>query len=461
MTRALLAAALLLAASLPGVSSDSVVVIASDYSVSGAVSTVGVLPPWNVDANVASVHSDAVARERGGLIYVLNRLYADNVQVLDPHSGFATLIQFSVGPGSNPEDIAFVSDTRAYVSRYESAWLLEVDPTTGAVTDSIDLSGFADADGLPEMSGLAYVGGRLFVAVQRIDRDLYWTPVPPSYLVVVDPATNDLVDVDPGTPGTQAIELAATNPYGEILVDEATGHLLVTESGSWGVLDGGVEVIDPATFQSLGFATTEAFLGGDLNDITRDVDGRAHAVISVTSPGWEAFVVAWDMASGALIEEVHRPGGWNVADIEVHHGSAQLFISDRTYTDPGVRIFDAATGEESASGPVFVGLPPHDLVLLGSDVTGVAGSETRTRLHAWPNPTTGATTFALSAPAGPGESVEVFDVAGRRVAEVTVRPGSSGAHWDGRDGHGRAVASGVYFARQSGFTSHTKLVVLR
>ena len=69
----------------------------SDYSVSGQVSTGDVLAPWSVDANLASVHSDAIAREHGGLVYIVNRLYQDNIQVLDPSQGFATVRQFSVG----------------------------------------------------------------------------------------------------------------------------------------------------------------------------------------------------------------------------------------------------------------------------------------------------------------------------------------------------------------------------
>jgi len=461
MLRSFLAFILLVAAASPAVATDRVVAVTSDYSVSGSVSVVDVLPPWSVDADVASVHSDAVGRERDGLIYILNRLAADNIQVLDPDDGFATLRQFSVGPGSNPEDIAFVTDSRAYVSRYESTWLYEVDPSAGTVVDSVDLSGFADADGLPEMSGLAYAAGRLFVALQRIDRDVYWTPVPPSYLAVVDPATNTLVDADPGTPGTQGIELSATNPYGEILVDEATGHLLVPESGRWGALDGGIEIIDPGTMSSLGFATTEAELGGDLNDVTCSVGNRAHAMISVTTPDWESFVVAWDTSTGALIDEVYRPGGWTVADIEAHPGSAQLFVCDRSYTDPGVRVFDAGTGEEKTSGPIFVGLPPHDLVLLGSEVTDVADVPVRNRFRAQPNPTAGSTSLMLDGPVAEKTTVSIFDVSGRRVASVTVARGSASAVWDGKDADGRRVASGVYFARTRGAPQAAKVVVLR
>ena len=55
----------------------------------------------------------------GGRIYVVNRLNADNIQIIDPQQGYTTPAnaQVSVGNGSNPQDIAFVNATKAYVSR--------------------------------------------------------------------------------------------------------------------------------------------------------------------------------------------------------------------------------------------------------------------------------------------------------------------------------------------------------
>jgi hypothetical protein len=450
--------ALAAAALLPGSSSaepalDYVFVVTSDYEVSGQVSTIDVLAPWTVGEGLASVHSDALARDYGGLIYVVNRLYQDNIQVLDPAQEFATIRQFSVGPGSNPQDIAFVSTDRAYVSRYEETALLEVDPSSGEITDSIDLTAFADADGIPEMGQMAVSGDRLFVAIQRLDRDYYWLPVPPSYLAVIDTDTNQLIDVDPATPGVQGIVLAATNPSTEILVDEALGVLYVGETGKWGLLDGEVEVIDPASLASLGAVTTEAALGGEINDFVLPVLGRAHAVVSVSSPSWEAFVIAFDWETGAKIEDVWRPGGFNVTDVEVHAGARELFVSDRTYTAPGVRVFDAVSGAQLAAGPLDVGLPPSGLLVVGEEVVGVPedeGSGSRPALAVHPNPCRESLSIDFSSPASGTAAVAVYDVAGRLVSQVLGLQGADGrfhARWDGTDASGRAVASGVYFVR--------------
>src|SRR5262249_28679681 len=102
------------------------------------------------------VNSDAVARTFGGRVYVVNRFNADNIQVLDPSHEFATVSQCSTGNGSNPVDIAFISATKAYVTLYGRTQLLIVNPSapadcTGFELGMIDLSQFADADGIPEM----------------------------------------------------------------------------------------------------------------------------------------------------------------------------------------------------------------------------------------------------------------------------------------------------------------------
>ncbi len=448
---------------------DYVVSVNSDYYVSGRVAVAGVMPPWSVDDPVATIHSDADARYYNGLVYVINHLYGDNIQVLDPSQDFATILQFSVGPGSNPQDIAFVSESRAYVSRNESAILYEVDPTTGAITDSVDLSALADADGLPEMSGMALRGGLLFVAVQRLDRDYYWTPVPPSYLAVIDTATNELMDIDLVSPGVQGIELPATNPYRDILVDEDTGLLYVACSGSWGSLDGGIVEVDPVTLEAVRFVSTEAQLGGDLYDFTLPVSGRAHAVVSTSSPSWEQFCVAFDWSTGEKLSNVWKPGGYSVMDVEVHEGSGQLFLADRTYASPGIRIFDVSDGYQLTTGPIMASLPPHDLLVVGDEITAVAPDGDHAafhRLSAYPNPCNDSCALALQLPGPDRVRAAVYDVMGRLVCVLADRSFPAGEvllAWNGRDERGDTVASAVYFVRMRVGASELerKIVLLR
>ena len=58
-----------------------------------------------------------------------------------------------------------------------------------------------------------------------------------------------------------------------------------------------------------------------------------------------------------------------------------------------------------------------------------------------------------------GRTIEIFDVAGRRVRELPIRGGE--ARWDAADAHGRRVPAGVYFGRASGSSGTARVVILR
>jgi hypothetical protein len=70
-------------------------------------------------------------------------------------------------------------------------------------------------------------------------------------------------------------------------------------------------------------------------------------------------------------------------------------------------------------------------------------------LAVYPNP---GRTLQLSFGVPRADQVElaVFDIAGRKMAEIVkgqFAPGRYSRVWDGRDGHGNLVSSGVYFYR--------------
>ncbi len=69
---------------------------------------------------------------------------------------------------------------------------------------------------------------------------------------------------------------------------------------------------------------------------------------------------------------------------------------------------------------------------------------------AFPNPAPGRTTFSFSLAADAAVELAVYDVRGRRVRDFGGQEMAAGTHalaWDGRDGSGNTVASGVYLAR--------------
>jgi DNA-binding beta-propeller fold protein YncE len=338
-------------------------VLASDFTSVGTYAVIPLDPPRRPRLDLGETHFDAVARAFGDRLYVINRLGQDNIQTIDPDSG-ASVTACSVGNGTNPQDIAFASSEKAYVSRFADGIVSIVDPTVprtcaGFARGRVDLRRFADADGIAELGRMAIIGDRLYVTVLRLDRARGFLPAGRGVVAVIDTTTDSLVDVDPLTPEIDAIPLSGTNPFG-MSVDRASGLLWVWESGNFFVVgDGGIEAIDPATNRTLGFIATEEALGGTVTVAAPFTAERAFAVVA--DPDFRNHLVAFSPATGQADATLHTTGTF-LPDVEVND-RGEVWLADRDPRTPGIRIFDAVSGDAIA-GPIDVGLPPFDIVFL-------------------------------------------------------------------------------------------------
>lgn len=344
----------------PPLEGTSAFVVTTDFQ-TGSFAVFPVLQPDAVAKNVERIHSDAVARVHAGLVYVVNRLGGDNVQAIDPAAGYATRWQCSVDNGSNPHDIAFAAPDKAYVTRYERATLLIVDPTTGPdcagfVRGTIDLAPLADADGLPEMDQAVVIGGKLYVTLQRLDRRSFFRPSGRSTIAVIDVATDALV-------GT--IDLTGTNPFTEsagLAPDPKTGKLLLNEVGELGRLDdGGIEWVDPATRRAEGFFVTEQDLGGNVTDVVLVDEDQAYAILLDATA--RSRVVRFDPTARRVTATLVS-GDEFLVDVELGPDGATLYLTDRTLKRPGLRRFAIADDTELAPSPIDTGLAPFDVVFV-------------------------------------------------------------------------------------------------
>ncbi|MFH1755440.1 MAG: FlgD immunoglobulin-like domain containing protein [Candidatus Latescibacterota bacterium] len=439
-------------------------IITTDFA-TGSASTISVDEFHTVAKNVASVHSDAVARYHDGFIYVVNRGGGDNIQILDPDNSFATVRQFSVGNGSNPTDIAVISAGKAYVTRYNSAELWIVNPSTGTKTGSIDLAHLADSDGIPEMDQMCLVGNYLFVTIQRIDRNNYWLPVGTSYIAVVDVTADTLVDTDPLTPGSQPITLTHTNPYSDIQLNPYTGMLYVSCVGYWGVQDGCVELIDPVTFQSQGCMLEETAADGDIYDVEIVATDKGYAIIMDAS--FHNKLVTFNPTTGTLLSILYSPGDYVLHDIELAP-SGELFLSDRRPTNPGIRLYDIDTDDEITTGPIDVGLPPADITFSINLPSAIRPQAPQPALlgRNYPNPFNPSTTIPFTLARDAQVTLRIYDVSGRLVRTLLDERRSAGEHkvrWHGRDDASRTVPSGIYFIalEANGAAVSNKLLLLK
>ncbi len=311
------------------------------------------------------IESDNDAVYYNNRVYVINRFNFDNITVLDVSDLSTAIKQFSTGNGSNPQDMAFVSDEQAYVSLLGENDLLRVDPTAAngsEIVSRIDLSGFRDpndSDGIVEAKSLVIVGKYLFVALQLLDN---FSPIPgvKAVLAVIDTTDDTLVDADPGAAGVNPITLSGQNPQFMRYVPDL-GKIVVSETGSFGdKVDDGIETVDPFTFDAEGFLIDEDDLGGDVGDVVI-VDGLKGYVV-ITDANFDNKVVIFDVETGDNLGDLTGDLPF-IPELAVD-GSKRVLVPDRTLTEPGIRIFDSFTDTEVTASPIDVGLPPNTVIVL-------------------------------------------------------------------------------------------------
>lgn len=249
------------AAGVPVEQTAVIATVAADYSV-GAHSVIPVDPPRNTSNNLLPTISDISVVAYGRYFYRLEMFNADNITKFSIDAPATPIWQFSTQDtdgtvSSNPHDLVFASRTKAFLLRYGKSKAWVVNPSTinqqGFKTGEIDLSAYADADGIPEMDRGIVAGGKLFITLQRFD-STSWTPGT-AYLAVFDVASG--VEIDTGiqnNDGVKGIPLPIKNP-GKIQYLSASNKIYVQGVGENfavpAVYSGGIAEIDPSTYEAI------------------------------------------------------------------------------------------------------------------------------------------------------------------------------------------------------------------
>ena len=196
--------------------------------------------------------------------------------------------------------------------------------------------------------------------------------------------------------------------------------------------------------------------------------GEVYADVGISGvtrlQGYE-MVVRYDPAALRFVE-ARRPDGSPLSLA----GSTPLFLAHEIAAGTVV-LADAIVdgGRASGSGPVAEvvfqqvdgrGNAPFEVEVArlfdgagGVDLVGATGGALPTGYtlaQNVPNPFNPATQIAYQVPERAEVRLSVYTATGQRVAELVravQEPGTYRVTWDGRDGAGRAVASGVYFYR--------------
>ena len=188
-----------------------------------------------------------------------------------------------------------------------------------------------------------------------------------------------------------------------------------------------------------------------------EVNGSASDELLVLNQGKEDLIWTLTDAAPNLIIDVSggtlEPAGFQVVTLDVDarglaEGNHQfnLTLASNDPVNPIVTVPVTL----SVGGVAAVGTTPSAFA-----VTGVV-----------PNPFNPQTTIHFNLPRTQNATLRLYDVQGRLIRDLVngvKQAGPNQVVWDGRDGSGRSVASGTYFARleSGGLTSVKSMVLVR
>lgn len=305
--------------------------------------------------------TDVVVTSFGGRVYVINRFGADTVQVVDPHD-FSVVADYSVGAGSNPQDIFVRSDETAYVSRLDAHNdsandddLLIINPITGVLISSIDLKAYAadDGDRLARAAQMVAIGNNLYVLLQDLPSNLLASADQPGKIVVIDMDTDAV---------TAVIELEGRNPS-DITYSPVTEKIYVADTGVFDnfttdVTDpyGGIEIVDPSSLESEGIVIDDADFGGYLMGV-RLAAQRGYTIVGGNR------IASFDIAAPQVISaNLYVSAGSFVPDVAIDD-QGRVLITERDAADPGIVVIDGESGAVLA-GPIDVGALPASVTFV-------------------------------------------------------------------------------------------------
>jgi hypothetical protein len=312
--------------------------VSDDYAV-GALATVAV-DDWSVADTLTDISGDPAVVSSGGYVFQLDRYTYDVVKVYTPGAWSAPLTEFALQDLANPHDVA-VCDGLAFVAQHDATTLAVHDPTSGLLAGTVDLSAYADADGVPEASTLvATADGMLYAGLLHLDREGDWTATGGA-VVEVDCAARTVTR-------SWALHGPRVLPDPEhtdqvLILEEGVGiHRLDPTSGATTLLV--EEVVERGTFGGIAAAGGRAI-------VTTVTDDYAFGIGCVDLDAGTFDLL--EAASSYLISVDASPTGeaWI---------SARAHWSDPT-SPQGVRVFDIATCTERTDRPIETLLAPMDI----------------------------------------------------------------------------------------------------
>lgn len=316
------------------------VVSTTDFAV-GALAAVD-LDTFAVDDALATTSSDPFVQVEDGLVYQVNGFGVDSVSVYEPGAFDAPVAQFSTGTGTSPRYVARIDD-KLFVSLYETDHLAVLDPDDGTSLGEVDLSAWAGTDGIPEAATMVEANGKLYVALERLDRtDGAWSD-DGGHVVEVDPAT---LTVARGW---------AVGPSPKVYPHPTDPAKLMVRTGLYAQAVGGVGELDPAAATQPARTLDAATLGFGISEWAAAPTGKAIAIAEHADYSYTVECYHPDQGVATVLGPTFD---WLANPAVDDRGRA--WIPLRSFDGAsGLVVIDTATCAVVSTAPIGTILPPY------------------------------------------------------------------------------------------------------
>ncbi len=240
---------------------------------------------------------------------------------------------------SNPHDLAIDSNSNSWVARYDRNSIAILDSNHAWLRD-IDLSLFADADGMTEAESIRILDGRAFISLENLDRST-WLPAGPGKLIVVDTTSFNV---------ETSVDLIGRNPFGIMKTYlEDSSKLAIATPGDFESLNenDGAEMVDTSTVSST-LILSESDLGGSVVELLVVNDHEGYAIIAGTehqvNPTWFVqFEPSTKTITNILADSrTSESPGFYYSGIAV--SGSNVLLGDRTPSKACIWILDRFSG---------------------------------------------------------------------------------------------------------------------
>lgn len=356
----------------------------SDFE-SGRIDRISLDDGNTINGSYPATFSDIVVTNDGKNLYQIGRYKIDSVTRFNALDTSIVDYQYSVNGDdaviANPYAIAFVDQTKAYLTRRgsDNLWIIDPSPESeaGFKIGELDLGAY-DTD-LPNMTDAIVVDGKLFVLIERLLEQPSGAQIPDksAYIAVFDTSTDTEIQTTQGSNDLKGIELIVRNPTA-LQYNQATGEIYVVGRGNFfessdittDFHSGGIEVIDPTTYEHslLIDDGTDADNNGYFTDA---VVINAQLGYLVTYTGYQSSTLrTFNPITGLLTDDLFE--GLQDTDITlIAEGSdAHLWVGVSGET-PGFMRIDLATGLIAAER-VTTELIPLDITFISIAVPSLA-----------------------------------------------------------------------------------------